>query len=111
MRIEITSDGIYGNAGKPVPIGTEMVVKEIPVGWKSRCRVISGGGKGKTAVTNPAKGALPGDETKTATEVLAMAGGNFMAFKSAAAKLLGDDTPSKKDDIVAALEDMATAPE
>lgn len=49
-------------------------------------------------------------EVKTAAEVLAMAGGNFMAFKSAASKLLGDNTPSKKDEIVAALEELATKP-
>lgn len=48
---------------------------------------------------------------KTAVDVLAMADGNFMAFKSAATKLLGDKTPSKKDEIVAALEELATKPE
>jgi len=51
----------------------------------------------------------PGD-AKTAAEVLALADGNFMAFKSAAAKLLGDRTPDKKAEIVAALEDLATQP-
>lgn len=45
---------------------------------------------------------------KTAAEVLAMAGGNFMVFKSAASKLLGDATLSKKGEIVAALEELAT---
>lgn len=50
------------------------------------------------------------DKPMTAADVLAMAGGNFMAFKSAAAKLLGENTPSKKDEIVAALEELATAP-
>src|SRR5688572_26960084 len=47
-----------------------------------------------------------GEEPKTAVEVLAMASATdvpFMAFKSAATKLLGDKTPAKKDDIVAAL--------
>ncbi|ETA72332.1 hypothetical protein HKB47_22650 [Mesorhizobium japonicum] len=52
----------------------------------------------------------PGD-AKTAAEVLALADGNFMAFKSAASKLLGDKTPEKKAEIVAALEDLATKPE
>ena len=50
-------------------------------------------------------------DAKSATEVLAMADGNFMAFKSAASKLLGDATPAKKDEIVAALEELATTPE
>jgi hypothetical protein len=50
-------------------------------------------------------------DAKSAADVLAMADGNFMAFKSAASKLLGDATPSKKDDIVAALEELATKPE
>ena len=50
-------------------------------------------------------------DAKTAAEVLALADGNFMAFKSAASKLLGDKTPDKKAEIVAALEDLATKPE
>lgn len=51
------------------------------------------------------------DETspKTAAEVLAMVDGNFMAFKSAASKLLGDKTPSNKAEIVEALEELATS--
>lgn len=50
-------------------------------------------------------------DTKSASEVLAMADGNFMAFKSAASKLLGDKTPDKKAEIVAALEELARKPE
>ena len=53
------------------------------------------------------------DQPKTAAEVLAMANDpnvQFMSFKSAASKLLGDKTPAKKDEIVAALEDLATEP-
>jgi hypothetical protein len=34
----------------------------------------------------------------------------FMTFKSAATRLLGDKTPSKKDEIIAALEELATQP-
>lgn len=52
----------------------------------------------------------PGD-IKSAAEVLALADGNFMAFKSAASKLLGDKTPSSKAEIVAAIEELATKPE
>jgi hypothetical protein len=53
------------------------------------------------------------EEPKTALEVLAMAtadGVPFMTFKAAAAKLLGDKTPSKKDELIAALEELATQP-
>lgn len=50
------------------------------------------------------------DQTKTPAEVLAMADGSFMAFKSAATKLLGDATPAKKAEIIAALEELATNP-
>ncbi|ASP70357.1 hypothetical protein CDO28_01475 [Sinorhizobium meliloti] len=54
-----------------------------------------------------------GDGPKTALEVLEMAKDpnvQFMSFKAAAAKLLGDKTPAKKDDIIAALEELATQP-
>ncbi|RUX08221.1 MAG: hypothetical protein EOS71_00520 [Mesorhizobium sp.] len=57
-----------------------------------------------------AKDELGGADAKSAADVLAMADGNFMAFKSAAAKLLGDKTPDKKADIVSALEELATQP-
>ncbi|MDX0948970.1 hypothetical protein GOD93_25385 [Sinorhizobium medicae] len=60
-----------------------------------------------------AKLKLQDDQPKTAAEVLAMANDpnvQFMSFKSAASKLLGDKTPAKKDEIVAALEDLATKP-
>jgi len=53
------------------------------------------------------------DQPKTAAEVLDMAKDpnvQFMSFKAAASKLLGDKTPSKKDEIVAALEELATKP-
>ncbi|MGO8368873.1 hypothetical protein ACC808_10550 [Rhizobium ruizarguesonis] len=57
--------------------------------------------------------AKPDEEPKTAAEVLAMATDptvQFMTFKAAAQKLLGDKTPAKKDEIIAALEDLATKP-
>jgi len=62
------------------------------------------------AKAKPGKADEPTD-VKTAADVLALADGNFMAFKSAASKLLGDKTPEKKAEIVAALEDLATKPE
>lgn len=52
-------------------------------------------------------------ETKTAADVLAMFSDkdvHFMTAKAEAAKLLGDDMPEKKADIVAALEELATKP-
>ncbi|OHV81620.1 hypothetical protein [Rhizobium sp. LCM 4573] len=53
------------------------------------------------------------ESPKTALEVLEMAKDQnvqFMSFKSAAKKLLGEKTPATKDEIVAALEDLATQP-
>lgn len=52
MKIEITGRGIYGASGE-IEVGTVLDVKEEPKGWKGRYRVVSGGGKGKTEVTNP----------------------------------------------------------
>lgn len=46
-----------------------------------------------------------------ADDALAMAGGNFMAFKSAARKVLGDAMPAKKPEIVAALEALVAGNE
>lgn len=54
VRIKITKGGIFGANGE-ISVGTEIDVKEEPKGWAGRYEVISGGGKGKTAVTNPAK--------------------------------------------------------
>lgn len=50
------SSGIYGKDAKEIPIGTELDVKEEPVGWAGRYDIISGGdtkAKEKTAITNP----------------------------------------------------------
>lgn len=102
MRIKITKGGIFGGKGE-VPIGEEFTVKEAPAGWAGRYEVISGGDSkaAKTPVINPA----PAGETKTVSEVLGLADANFMAFKSAAKKILGDATPGSKDEIIAALVD------
>lgn len=108
MRIKITKGGIFNAKGEEVAIGTELTVEKEPTGWAGRYEVISGGGKGKEAVT----GAGDGD-VKTPAEVLEMAKDpnvQFMSFKAAATKLLGDKTPAKKDEIIAALEDLATQP-
>lgn len=53
----------------------------------------------------------PKDQPKTAADVLAMAtaeGVHFKTFEAEAKKLLGDKTPSGKDEIVKALEELAT---
>lgn len=52
MRIRITKGGIFGAQGE-IAVGTEIDVKDEPSGWAGRYDVISSGGKGKTAVTNP----------------------------------------------------------
>jgi len=43
----------------------------------------------------------------TAAQVLEMAGGNFMTFKAAAKKVLGDACPDKKAEIIEALKAAA----
>lgn len=50
MKIEITARGIYGANGE-IPIGTEVTVKDEPLAWKGRYRVI-GKTAGKTPVLN-----------------------------------------------------------
>lgn len=107
MKIRITRGGIFGKDGE-IAVGTELDVKEEPKGWGGRYEVISGGGKGKDFATGAGDG-----EPKTAAEVLEMAKDpnvQFMSFKAAATKLLGDKTPAKKDEIIGALEDLATQP-
>jgi hypothetical protein len=63
------------------------------------------GGAKKPVTPPPAKTdtAIP----PGAADALALADGNFMAFKSAAKKVLGDALPAKKPEIVAALEALA----
>lgn len=58
MKIRITSGGIHDSTGKEVAVGTELTVKDEPKGWKGRYVVVSGDGKGKTALTNPEKSDL-----------------------------------------------------
>jgi len=108
MKVEITAGGIFGAKGE-IPIGTVVEVESEPTGWAGRYRVVSDG-KGKTLVTGTGD---ENDQPKTAAEVLEMAKDQnvqFMSFKAAAAKLFGDKTPAKKDEIIAALEDLATKP-
>ena len=54
-----------------------------------------------------------GEPEKSVEDLLVMANDKsveFLAFRAAARKLLGEDTPSTKAEIVAALEDKATHP-
>lgn len=59
MRIKITKAGIYGADG-PIPVGTELTLKDAPKGWAGRYEEIAGTSEGKTPVTNPATDAKPG---------------------------------------------------
>jgi hypothetical protein len=78
----------------------------------NRMRRLQAEAMNATADVKPAGEAKPPKGSKTGTlvtgtlsaaEVLALATGNFMAFKSAAKKLLGDTLPGTKDEIIAAL--------
>lgn len=52
------------------------------------------------------------DQPKTAAEVLSMADKvHFQTFKAEAVKVLGEGAPSNKAELIAALEERATAPE
>lgn len=59
--------------------------------------------KPKAAKTGEPAAAIP----TGAAEALALAGGQFMTFRAAAKKVLGDALPAKKPEIVAALEALA----
>lgn len=105
MKFKVTGRGVYDAKGELVKPGTVLDVKtkgdKVPGYLVNKGEVV--GGK-ETAITNPAKDALP---AKSVDEVLAMADDSnvqFMTFKSEASKILGDDTPSKKDEIIAALK-------
>ncbi len=59
MKFEITQKGVYDQKGKPIPVGTEIDVdgEKVPAWLVNKGSPMKS--KGKTAVTNPAKGALP----------------------------------------------------
>lgn len=75
--------------------------------------IVSGEERATAPVPSDGHQSGGGDEQpKTAAEVLAMADKvHFQTFRAEAIKLLGDGAPSKKDDLIAALEERATAPE
>ncbi|MBB3144930.1 hypothetical protein FHS21_001331 [Phyllobacterium trifolii] len=70
MKIKITKGGIYGVDGE-IAIGTVLTVKEEPTDWVGRYEIISGLTEGKTAVTNPAAGGVPGDLDREALKAQA----------------------------------------
>lgn len=92
-------------AGDPV-VRNEVEARQSKFGARlqsleDRIARLEAGGSGKQA------GHASGDDTKTVQEVLEMADDKdvpFATFKSAATKLLGDKTPSKKDEIIEALQ-------
>jgi hypothetical protein len=66
-----------------------------------------------TKASKPKAESKASDEPKSAAEVLAMTKAEpfqFLAFKAEAKKVLGDETPATKDEIVKALEELATKP-
>lgn len=94
-------------AGKEADLIDAKELTEAQIGAFERegVRVKAKGGK--------AKKDEEASDTKSVTEVLAMADDKdvpFMSFKAAASKLLGDKTPPKKDEIVLALMELATKP-
>lgn len=67
--------------------------------------------EGEERATAP-EGDDGGDQPKTAAEVLAMVDTvHFQTFKAEAIKVLGEDAPSNKANLIAALEERATVPE
>jgi hypothetical protein len=68
MKLEITEPSAFDKDGKELEVGSIITVKgdDVPGYLVGKCREVTvAGAKGKTAVTNPAGGALPGDDTAT----------------------------------------------
>jgi hypothetical protein len=120
-RITITNNrpGGFGIPGGPVIAGNGGTlevqqkdwdtVKDYPVvaAWLNAGHLKVSGAK---AEKKQEAGNGGDDEPKTAEQVLSLQGGQFMTFKSEAAKLLGDKTPATKAEIILALEELATQP-
>ncbi|KRD56489.1 hypothetical protein [Ensifer sp. Root278] len=115
ITIQNTRPGGFGIPGGPVIAGGGSLEVETS-DWKTikgHPVVKAWVDAGHLTLDGDEEGADEGDGSKSVTEVLAMATDpnvQFMSFKAAAAKLLGDKTPAKKDEIIAALEDLATKP-
>lgn len=69
MRIRITGTGIFGKDGE-IAVGTEFTVKEEPTGWAGRYEILSGGGEGDVAITNPAGDTLDREDLKKQADEL-----------------------------------------
>ena len=93
-----------------VPAGKDEIVKEARELSEAQIDAFARDGvkvsaKAEEKAKDDGKGAQP----KTASEVLAMAtaeGVHFKTFEAEAKKLLGDKTPSGKDEIVKSLEEL-----
>lgn len=94
------------------PEGTVRVAREGGRGWHFIDRAKYDANPGAFVVVGPDGKPDPldhdldgkkGGAAKSKAEVLAMADGNFMAFKAAARKLLGDGAPTDKAGLLAAL--------
>lgn len=66
--------------------------------------VTEGEARGQQAPSQPAASAPTVNPVQAVLDMASDPSVRFLTFKSAAAKILGSDMPSKKDDIVAALE-------
>ncbi|GAA0212502.1 hypothetical protein [Brevundimonas nasdae] len=89
MRVKITKPGIYTSEGKEIEVGTELDVKNEPTVWAGRYEVLSGDGKGKTAVTNPKDGALPGDEAPAGPFTVTDGGNGWWSILDAKGEKVG----------------------
>lgn len=103
MKLEVIHKGVHDAKGNRVEVGAVIDVDgdTVPAWLVNKVRA-AGESSGKAAAED--------GEPKTAADVLKMASGQFLTFKAAATKLLGENTPAKKEDIIAALEDLATKP-
>jgi hypothetical protein len=100
MKLKVTEKGV-SQEGKDIAVGDTVTVAgdTVPPSLVNKVVEVEGGRK---AADDTKKDEPTG---KSHAEVLAIADGNFMAYKSAAKKLLGDATPASKDEITAALID------
>lgn len=100
MKLKVTEKGVSQD-GKDIEVGSVITATgdTIPPSLTNKVVEVEGGRKtaDDTKKDEPAG--------KSHAEVLALADGNFMAYKAAAKKLLGDATPASKDEITTALID------
>jgi hypothetical protein len=111
--VNTTGGVVYIQPGKTVSVDLAAGEHE-HVSGLSFLNVSGDAPKAEKPVKAPKAEKAPVDDTpKTPAEVLAMAADKdvqFLSFKAAAVKLLGEKTPAKKDEIILALEELATQP-